>query len=517
MRTQPTAPSGAWPPDLVPRGGTLVLAGYGLDVRVSRGRLRVEDGVGRHRREAIVHRATGRLRRLVVLGHTGSITLDAIRWLADLDAGYLQIDEDGRVLAAFGPMGADRAALRRAQARALGTPLGDDIARRLIAEKVAQQAENLGLVAGLPSVTDATVDALGDATARLHVATSRDDVRLAEAMAAAAYWAGISAAPVRFARRDADRVPAHWLTLGTRTSPLTGSPRSAANPANAVLNYLYALLEAEASLAARLVGLDPGLGVLHADQPSRDSLADDLMEPVRPLVDRWALTHLADRSFAASDLYETRQGVCRLTPPVAEELTETLPLWRKAVGRVAEDVARLLDRDTAGRSIPTPLTGRNRAAGRPGGPKTRAASGVTLRACRWCGAEVEPGRETCSHACLTASQSANAEALGRAGPGHLARWRATGNRAELTGDGRRRIGEAAASNVADARAWQRKHPWPSEMGAFAREILPGLEGVSAGVIARATGLSIGYCRQVKAGRATPHPMWWEAIRGLNGV
>src|ERR1043166_3911165 len=109
MRTQPTAPSGAWPPDLIPRGGTLVLTGYGLDVRVWRGRLRIEDGVGRHRREAIVHRATGRLRRLVVLGHSGSITLDAIRWLADLDAGYLQIDADGRVLAAFGPMGADRA------------------------------------------------------------------------------------------------------------------------------------------------------------------------------------------------------------------------------------------------------------------------------------------------------------------------------------------------------------------------------------------------------------------------
>jgi CRISPR/Cas system-associated endonuclease Cas1 len=39
---------------------------------------------------------------------------------------------------------------------------------------------------------------------------------------------------------------------------LTGGPRLAANPANAVLNYIYALLEGEATLAARLVGLDPG-------------------------------------------------------------------------------------------------------------------------------------------------------------------------------------------------------------------------------------------------------------------
>src|SRR2546425_11800893 len=106
----------AWPADLTPPNGVLVLTGYGLDVRVWRGRLRVSDGIGRDRREAIVHRATGRLRRLAVLGHSGSVSLEAIRWLADVGAGYLQIDGDGRVLAAFGPQGTDRPAPRRAQA-----------------------------------------------------------------------------------------------------------------------------------------------------------------------------------------------------------------------------------------------------------------------------------------------------------------------------------------------------------------------------------------------------------------
>ena len=33
------------------------------------------------------------------------------------------------------------------------------------------------------------------------------------------------------------------------------------------------------------MGLDPGLGFLHADANGRDSLACDLMEPVRPSVD----------------------------------------------------------------------------------------------------------------------------------------------------------------------------------------------------------------------------------------
>jgi hypothetical protein len=44
------------------------------------------------------------------------------------------------------------------------------------------------------------------------------------------------------------------------------------NPANALLNYLYAILEAEARIAILSMGLDPGMGVLHADLKARDSL-----------------------------------------------------------------------------------------------------------------------------------------------------------------------------------------------------------------------------------------------------
>jgi CRISPR/Cas system-associated endonuclease Cas1 len=41
------------------------------------------------------------------------------------------------------------------------------------------------------------------------------------------------------------------------------SPRLAANRANAILNYLYAVLESETRLAVAALGLDPGLGFWH--------------------------------------------------------------------------------------------------------------------------------------------------------------------------------------------------------------------------------------------------------------
>ena len=49
------------------------------------------------------------------------------------------------------------------------------------------------------------------------------------------------------------------------------SPRLASSPPNSLLNLLYALLESESRLSAAAMGLDPGIGLLHVDTPSRDS------------------------------------------------------------------------------------------------------------------------------------------------------------------------------------------------------------------------------------------------------
>src|SRR2546426_708585 len=139
------------------------------------------------------------------------------------------------------------------------------------------------------------------------------ELRDCEARAARVYWRAWKRLSIPFDRADARRRPAHWRMFGTRVSPLTEpSPRRAVNPANAVLNYLYAILEAEARVAALGARLDPTLGVLHTDRPHRDSLACDLMEPVRPSVDRFVLQLLNDRVFTKGDMFERLAGHCRL-------------------------------------------------------------------------------------------------------------------------------------------------------------------------------------------------------------
>lgn len=54
---------------------------------------------------------------------------------------------------------------------------------------------------------------------------------------------------------------------------------------NALLNYGYAILRAIVSRAICASGLHPTLGIFHSNRANAFALADDLMEPFRPIVD----------------------------------------------------------------------------------------------------------------------------------------------------------------------------------------------------------------------------------------
>src|SRR5207249_4041598 len=168
----------------------------------------------------------------------------------------------------------------------------------------------------------------------------------------------LSRLPVRFPKGEAAKVPPHWTIVGPRASALTGQPRTATTAAHAVWNYLYRLLEVEARVACLGAGLDPGIGIIHADQRARDNLALDIMEAGRPEVDAFVLRLLSTRTFSRREFVELPNGNARLTPPLSRTLSATLPRWMTAVAPVAERVARMLaDSSPRPMDLPTHLTG----------------------------------------------------------------------------------------------------------------------------------------------------------------
>ena len=490
---------------MVPHRGVVTLFGYGIQVRVDRGHLLIEDGIGPDRRQFRLPRVGHGLRRLVVIGSDGIVSLAALRWLADQDAAFVMLERDGSVLATTGPVCSSDAKLRRAQALSHHSGAALRITRELIIKKLAGQER----VARHKLLDSTIAGAIARFKAEVPTGDSITTIRLIESQAARAYWSAWSTLPINFPKNDLGRVPEHWRSFGTRVSPLTGLPRHAANPANAILNYLYSVLESEARLAAATLGLDPGQGVLHVDTPARDSLACDLMEPVRSQVDAYLLDWVTRQPLRREWFFEQRDGNCRLMGPFAVRLSETASIWGRAVAPIAEWVAQQLWSTTRKRTemdlSPTHLTQSNRreAKGIWSTPMLRVSRAENL--CRGCGKSISAGRQHCASCAVNPATGrlAIASRLGRAAaqtPGALAKQAASQRR------------HATARSAWD----ESSQPGWLTPELFSQKIQPLLSNVSTSVIRSTIGVSRWYASRIRQGYR-PHPRHWQALAKLAGV
>jgi CRISPR-associated protein Cas1 len=83
------------------------------------------------------------------------------------------------------------------------------------------------------------------------------------------------------------------------------------DPVNVMLSLGYTLLHAEAVQACHAAGLDPLLGYLHEPQFGRESLAADLVEPFRGVVERLVWGLFRERALTAEHFTREAAG-CRL-------------------------------------------------------------------------------------------------------------------------------------------------------------------------------------------------------------
>ena len=486
--------------------GVCTADGWGVKIHVHQAHLIVEDGVGRSRRTRRYHKATSGLHRLVIVGHSGYITFEASRWLADAKTQIIHLDSDGRILS-VSAQSPNLPVLRRAQAKAITSPAGVEIIRYLLTLKVGGQRN---LAARLRHEDGPEMVSAVDA---IELAADLDTLRIAEARAAVAYWNAWSQVEIRFNRADQPKVPIHWLTFDRRRSTQSGSGRRAINPINAILNYLYALLEAEARIAAITVGLDPGLGILHLDKKSRDSFALDLMEAARPAVDTYVLDLVEGHVFRRADFNETRAGVCRIAPTLAHQLTNTTTIWHRHLAEPAEQVAHKLVDTARGRAskLTTPLTERNRRTAKGSGWSEPNQKPRIARNCRRCGKSVSDTGKLCGE-CRSAFQDESDWLT--AGRRRLAKLREEGEDPAHGGEaGTRRAAKISVENRKSGQ-WNRDNQARPDPAVFAIEILPGLQGFTLKEIKAVTGLSLDYCSKIKRGLKVPHPRHWQLLRRL---
>jgi CRISPR-associated endonuclease Cas1 len=489
------------------KSGVLVLSGYGVRVRVHAGHLETEDGIGLGRRKLRLARVGHGLKRLVLIGSDGFITLEALRWLSAQDVGFSMLERDGKVICVTGPVRPSDARLRRAQALAGQSEVGIQIARALIDKKLAGQVH----VARYKLLAEDSADVISRCRAELPSADTLERIRFVEARGAAVYWSLWRNLPVTFPKKDESRVPDHWRTFGARFSPLTASPRVAVNPTNAMLNYLYCLLASESRLAAAGLGLDPGLGFLHLDIAARDSLAYDLMEVVRPEVDTFLLDWITRDPLKREWFSERPDGNCRLTPSLAVHLSETAPMWGRAVAPVAEWLAQTLwsspRRKSGGDQIlPTRLT-QNRKRYAQGGAAQSVRTQPPRREniCRECGKTIQQGNTRCGD-CRIETATGRMSDVARIG-----RLTAHGSQAQAKRSNTQR------RNAISWHSWKASSQpaWLTEQF-YSEKIQPLLAQLSGTAIARAIGVTCAYGSRIHKGKL-PHARHWQALARLAGI
>jgi CRISPR-associated endonuclease Cas1 len=491
---------------IVPRHGVVTLHGYGISVHVERGHLILEDGIGPVRRYGRFPRVNHGLRRLIVIGSDGAVSFSALRWLADQDAAFAMLERNGSVLATTGPVRPSDSRLRRAQSLAHQTGAAVQISRGLISQKLEGQER---IVRGV--FRDSVLaDRIAFFRAQLAGAKTVEVVRQFESQAAQAYWSAWRSLPIHFPTADYGRVPEHWRTFGTRKSILTGSPRRAVNPPNAMLNYMYALLESESRLAAASVGLDPGIGVLHVDTDARDSLACDLMEPARPHVDAYLLKWITEGPLRREWFFEQRDGNCRLIGSFAIRLSQSLSTWSRVVAPIAEWTSRMVwstARKPARLMLPpTHLTQshRRQAKGKLNPPV--ADPPRPPRLCRTCAATVTAGHHYCPSCAVAVSTE------------ELVKGAQKGRLASHSSEAQARRAEKGHRNTLARWAWKPSNQpaWLNEK-TYREKIHPGLAVVTVRVIASALGISLPYASNIRSGKLRPHPRHWQTLAGLVGI
>ena len=275
-------------------------------------------------------------------------------------------------------------------------------------------------------------------------------------------------------------------------------------PVHAVLNYCFALLQAETRLCLSALGLDPGLGIgLHTDTANRDSLALDVLEPIRPEVETWLLNWISSEPLRRSDFFETGTGNCRLVSGLCKKLSDTCSVWRKLATPWAEHVARELWSSTPGKRTRALAIRSNKREVK--GSVQEAKQTRPEHVCRGCGKKIRIGRSHCGQCAVenATQRLTDAAAIGRL-VSHTPEARA----------------KQSATRRRHARACSEWDPstqpaWLTE-DVYRHKVVPLLSALSTSKIAAAIGVSRGYAGRIREGYR-PHPRHWRALAKLVGT
>ena len=281
----------------------LYLSGFGISISVDRARLQVRHGfqdpdVEPERFEIQPRHA--KFDSVIVDGHSGNITLDAIKWLMRHDIPIFVLDYNGTLLSSTLPREPVNGPLKIAQVDAYrNREKRFYIAKKLVEAKAQRTLDVLEwLDARYGKLKPKIGTDLSNEIQRLDKCSELQRLLMVEGRIADIYWRYLKQVlPDKF---------------GFKSRMHETHQMNASDPFNVLLNYGYAILESQCRKALNSVGLEPTIGFLHETRQTKYSLVYDFQEPYRWLIDTAVISCLESDQFGKKDFFRMDNYVLRL-------------------------------------------------------------------------------------------------------------------------------------------------------------------------------------------------------------
>lgn len=252
----------------------------------------------------------------------GQMSVDAMAACAERQIRVACLRRSGAVRFVVGGPQSGNVHLRVAQHRASANPEDSLAVARMVVAGKLQSCRRLLLRWGRDAPIDVRTglqrraEVVGDRLARVDSAPHGDFLRGLEGDGARAYFAGLG------------------MVLAGGPFPFVArSRRPPRDPVNALIGFAYGLAVTEVSGAVEAVGLDPQVGFFHRPRSGRPSLALDLVEELRPVIDRFVVRVLRRREIGSADFTVTPGGATYLSDSGRASF---LKLWEQAKAQPME-------------------------------------------------------------------------------------------------------------------------------------------------------------------------------------
>lgn len=292
----------------------ILLNGHGIKMNVEKAKLHIKDGKYDDEitpEEYIFSPKRINVDNIIIYGRTGNMSIEAIKWLIKHNVTITILNWNGKLLTTMMPPESVQVKTKFAQYSSFkDKKLRLELAKKFIKAKFERTKIVLEwLKLRYPKINYN----FAKEEIKLKEGKRLQEIHLIESRVAGQYWKQIiKVLPEKY---------------GFETRQYADSPFGAGDIVNCMLNYGYAILEAECLRAIHSAGLDSHIGFLHEMRIGKNCLAYDLQEPFRFLIDLAVISIIEKGIMNNRDFIRTENYNLRLRPSGAKKLLAEIELW----------------------------------------------------------------------------------------------------------------------------------------------------------------------------------------------